>query len=198
MYSWLQSASENRLQQRTYLEIQKIENSIDVGFEKHWFGRSYSCITTLSDRLLEPVEMYLETQQKELELAPDSMSAVVGAMVKIQQSINKHLANAIEVFRAWLFRLQTFLFGVVSVSPLLIVGLVDGLVRREIRRWSGGRESAWLFVFASKSLLPSIALLLGIYLLWPCSFTFTWINSLMGCCWACMLSLSIAKFKKYL
>ena len=82
------------------------------------------------------------------------MSAVVGVMVKVQHSLNKHLAVAIEVLRAWLFRLQTFLFGVVSVLPLLMVGLVDGLVRREIRRWSGGRESAWLFVFASKSLLP--------------------------------------------
>ena len=198
MHSWWTSSSESRLQQRTQIEIQKIENSIDVGFERHWFRRSYECISKLSDRLLQPVEVYLETQQKELEAAPDSMSAVVGAMMKIQQSINKHLAVAIKVFQAWLFRLLTFMFGIVSVIPLLLVGLVDGLVRREVRRWSGGRESAWLFVFASKSLLPLIALFLGIYVLWPWSRSFVWINGLMGVCWGGALSLALAKFKKYL
>ena len=198
MHSWWQNASDSRLQQRTHLEIQTIESSIDVGFERQWFRRSYRYVSELSDRLLEPVEIYLETQQRELELAPNSTSAVVGAFVIVQQSINEHIAVAIEVFRAWLFRLQTFLLGVVSALPLLMVGLVDGLVRREIRRWSGGRESSWLFVFASKSLLPSIALFLGIYLLWPWSFSFAWINGLMGVCWGGALSLALAKFKKYL
>ena len=198
MHSWWKNASETRLYERTQLEIQRIESSVNTSFDRHWFRRATSYSSALSDRLLVPFEQYLEAQQQNLVETPQSMSAVVKATAQIRQSINRHLMVAIEVYRAWSFRLLTFMFGILSISPLLIVGLIDGLVRREIRRWGGGRESAWLFVFASKSLFPVLVLFLGIYVLWPWSFSFAWINILMGVCWGLALSLAIAKFKKYL
>jgi len=197
-HSWWKNASETRLYERTQLEIQRIESSVSTSFDRHWFRGATSYCSALSDRLLVPIEQCLEAQQQQLVETPQSMSAVVQATAQIRQSINRHLMVAIEVYRAWSFRLLTFMFGVVSISPLLIVGLIDGLVRREIRRWGGGHESAWLFTFASKSLFPTFILFLGIYALWPWSISFVWINSLMGVCWGLALFLAIAKFKKYL
>lgn len=198
MHSWWQNESENRLSDRTQLEIQQIESSVGVGFNRHWFRNTHEYVSKPFDRLLLPLEKYLEAQQREFEDTATSVSAVVDAVVQVQQHIHRHLTVATEVFRAWLFRLLTFIFGIVSVSPLLLVGLIDGLVRREIRRWSGGRESAWLFIFASKSLYPSIAVFLGIYVLWPWSLSFAWTNCAMGICTGCALSLALATFKKYL
>ncbi len=197
-HSWWKNASETRLYERTQLEIQRIESSVSTSFDRHWFRRATSYCSALTDRLLAPIEQYFEAQRQKLEKTPQSMSAVVNATAQIRQSSIRHLLVAIEVFRAWSFRMLAFLFGIVSISPLLLVGLIDGLVRREVRRWGGGRESAWLFTFASKSLFPTFILFLGIYALWPWSISFVWINGLMGVCWGVALFLAIATFKKYL
>ena len=198
MHSWWKNESETRLSERTQLEVQRIESSVGTSFDTHWFHGATSYFSTLRDRFLVPIEQSLEAQRQKLEETPQSMSAVVNATSQVRHSINQHLMVAIEVFRAWSFRMLAFMFGIVSISPLLLVGLIDGLVRREVRRWGGGRESAWLFTFASKSLFPTFILFLGIYALWPWSISFVWINGLMGVCWGVAIFLAIAKFKKYL
>lgn len=198
MHSWWQSVYDSRLSERTLREMQQIETSVGVAFDQHWFRNTRSYTLSISDRLVLPIERYLEAQRREFDTLPTSMSAVTRAVVRVQQSLNSHLTVAVEVFQACIFRLTTFLFGIVSVSPLLLVGLTHGLVNREIRRWRGGRESAWLYVFASKSLFPTITLFIGIYVLWPWTFTFAWINSAMGIVLSCALSLALATFKKYL
>ena len=198
MHSWWQSERDSRLHDRIQIEIQAIENIFGRGVKTHGLFRTYRYASLISERLLVSVEKYLEAQRKELEQAPTTVSAVVGAVTQIQKSINEHLFVAIDVFRAWLFRLVVFLFGVVSILPLLIIGLIDGLVRREIRRWSGGRESSWFFAFASNSLVPSITAFLALYVLWPWTLPFVWINVSMGAVWGCTMSLALAKFKKYL
>lgn len=198
MHSWWQTVSDDRLDDRTRFEMQEINNFFGKGDKIHGILRTYQYVSLLSERFLVPVEKYLVAQRKELEQAPATVSAIVGAVTQIQKSINEHLFIAIDVFRAWFFRLVVFLFGVVSVFPLLIIGLIDGLVRREIRRWSGGRESAWIFVFASKSLAPSIAISLAIYVVWPWTLPFVWINTCMGMYLGFALSVTLAAFKKYL
>lgn len=198
MHSWWQTVGDDRLDDRTRLEMQEINNLFGKGDKIHGLPQTYQCVLLLSERFLVPVEKYLVAQRKELEQAPATVSAIVDAVTQIQKSINEHLLTAIDVFRAWLFRLVVFLFGVVSVFPLLIIGLIDGLVRREIRRWSGGRESAWIYVFASKSLAPSIAISLAIYVIWPWTLPFIWINTCMGMYLGFALSVTLAAFKKYL
>ena len=198
MHSWWQTAYESRLNERTLGEIQQIESSMGVAFDQHWFRTTYSYIFTISNRLIRPIERYLEVQRREFDTLPESMTAVTSAAVRIQQAINRHLSVAIAVFHACIFRLTTFLFGIVSVLPLLLIGLTHGLVSREIRRWCGGRESAWFHMFASKSLFPTITLFLGVYVIWPWTFSFTWINCTMGLILGCALFFTIATFKKYL
>ena len=35
-----------------------------------------------------------------------------------------------------------------------LVALVDGLVRRDLRRWGGGRESSFVYHYAKKAAIP--------------------------------------------
>lgn len=198
MHSWWQSTSESRLNERMLREIQQIESSVGVAFHQHWFQNTQSYMSTTSKRLVLPIARYLEAQRRELENSPPSMSAVTSTVVRVQLSMIRHLTVALEVFHACIFRLTTFLFGIVSVAPMLLVGLTHGLVSREIRRWRGGRESAWVYIFASKALFPTFTLFLGVYVLWPWSLSFAWINSAMGVILGCVFSVALAKFKKYL
>ena len=107
MNSCWQNATEDRLCQRTQYELQEIESTVGASFDRHWFRLVYSYVLTLSDRVIVPVKQYLDVQQRELEHSPQSMSTVVGAVGQIRQSINRHFSVALEVSRAWSFRLLT-------------------------------------------------------------------------------------------
>jgi hypothetical protein len=39
-----------------------------------------------------------------------------------------------------------------------LVALVDGLVRLDLRRWGGGRESSFVYHYAKQPVLPLVAL----------------------------------------
>jgi integrating conjugative element membrane protein (TIGR03747 family) len=79
-----------------------------------------------------------------------------------------------------------------------LVGLVDGLVRRDLRRFSAGRESGFLYHRARATLMPLTVLPWVVYLALPVSVSPLWIL-LPG---AGLLSLAVnitaGSFKKYL
>ena len=49
------------------------------------------------------------------------------------------------------------------------VALVDGLVRRDLRRWGGGRESSFVYHYAKKATLPLVVIGWVLYLALPFS-----------------------------
>jgi len=50
-----------------------------------------------------------------------------------------------------------------------VVGAVDGLVERDLRRWGGGRESSNVFNLAKKSITPAFVLACVVYISLPYS-----------------------------
>ena len=45
-----------------------------------------------------------------------------------------------------------------------LMALVDGLVRRDLRRWGGGRESSFVYHYAKKAAIPLVVLTWVVYL----------------------------------
>ncbi|TWR13338.1 TIGR03747 family integrating conjugative element membrane protein, partial [Xanthomonas vasicola] len=78
------------------------------------------------------------------------------------------------------------------------VGLIDGLVRRDVRRFGAGRESGFIYHRAKASLMPLVVLPWVTYLALPISVHPLLIllpsAALLG--WA--VSLTAGSFKKYL
>jgi integrating conjugative element membrane protein (TIGR03747 family) len=79
-----------------------------------------------------------------------------------------------------------------------LVALVDGLVMRDLRRWGGGRESAYLYHHAKHFLIPSLGLTWVLYLGLPFSLHPSLIILPCAGLFAAALAVTASTFKKYL
>jgi len=79
-----------------------------------------------------------------------------------------------------------------------LVALVDGLVRRDLRRWGGGRESSFVYHYAKQSVLPLVALAWVVYLSLPFSVHPSLVVLPFAALFAVSVSIMAGTFKKYL
>ena len=80
-----------------------------------------------------------------------------------------------------------------------LLGAVDGLVRRDLRRWGGGRESSLVYHRAKRFALWSLTGGFGLYLSWPFGgFNPAYMVLIFTALVAISLSTTLATFKKYL
>lgn len=77
-------------------------------------------------------------------------------------------------------------------------GFVDGLVRRDLRRFGAGRESGFIYHRAKMLILPLLALPWIIYPALPTTVNPTLVLLLSAITLAIAISISAASFKKYL
>lgn len=101
----------------------------------------------------------------------------------------------------------TLTFGVrllilVLTLPLFVlaafVGFVDGLVRRDVRRFGAGRESGFLYHRAKAALFPLAVAPWVVYLAVPWSVHPTLVLFPGAVLLGFVLSLTVSSFKKYL
>ena len=78
------------------------------------------------------------------------------------------------------------------------VGLVDGLVRRDIRRMGAGRESGFIYHRAKASLMPLAVLPWIVYLAMPFSASPLWILLPSAVLLGFAVNIAAGSFKKYL
>lgn len=78
------------------------------------------------------------------------------------------------------------------------VGLVDGLVRRDIRRFGAGRESGFVYHRAKASLMPLAVLPWVVYLALPVSISPLWILLPGAVLLGVAVDIAAASFKKHL
>lgn len=103
------------------------------------------------------------------------------------------------------FTLLTFLVRIMVLCltlPLFIlatlVGLVDGLVRRDVRRFGSGRESGFVFHRAKACITPLAVLPWVVYLALPVSVHPLWILLPGAILLSIAVNITAASFKKYL
>ncbi|MDR0717908.1 MAG: TIGR03747 family integrating conjugative element membrane protein, partial [Azoarcus sp.] len=80
----------------------------------------------------------------------------------------------------------------------VLIGLVDGLARRDIRKMSAGRESGYLYHRAKASLFPLLTLPWTLYLALPVSLHPLWILLPAAVLLCLAVDLMAGSFKKYL
>ncbi|WP_299772435.1 TIGR03747 family integrating conjugative element membrane protein [uncultured Pseudoteredinibacter sp.] len=71
------------------------------------------------------------------------------------------------VSQSFLIRLVVLVFSLPPFLVLSFVGLIDGLVERNLRRWGGGRESSNVFNLARRSIGPAFTMACVIYISCP-------------------------------
>lgn len=123
--------------------------------------------------------------------------------------LQAHLADGLS-------RLPLLLYTLVSTSQVFVVrlailvlslpvfmlaglvGAIEGLSRRDLRRWGGGRESSFLHRHALAFVFPSVAGAWLVYLAGPWSIPPAFVVLPFAVSFAVALAVSIGSFKKYL
>lgn len=78
------------------------------------------------------------------------------------------------------------------------VALVDGLVRRDLRRWGGGRESSFVYHYAKKAAFPLVVIAWVLYLALPFSLHPSWVILPFAIGFGLAVTVTASTFKKYL
>jgi integrating conjugative element membrane protein (TIGR03747 family) len=124
-------------------------------------------------------------------------------------SFRDHLRRAAGVARTYLiaaaYTVLVFLVRLLVLTlslPLFLtavfVGLTDGLVRRDVRRFGAGRESGFVYHRARAALMPLATLPWVIYLALPVSVHPLWILLPSAAAPGAATCIAAATFKKYL
>lgn len=105
---------------------------------------------------------------------------------------------ALYTFLVFCVRLVILTLAIPLFVMTAFVGFVDGLVRRDLRRFGAGRESSYLYHKARSTMLPLVIVPWTLYLALP--FSVSPLLVLLPCAALLGLSVSItaSSFKKYL
>jgi integrating conjugative element membrane protein (TIGR03747 family) len=96
-------------------------------------------------------------------------------------------------------RLSVALFASPAFFLAIMVGLVDGLVKRDLRKWCGGRESSFVYHHSKHYTGWFLTGGFALYLAWPFrGFNPADMVLVFTVLVAASLSLTVASFKKYL
>ena len=83
--------------------------------------------------------------------------------------IDPYLIAAGNIVRLYAIRLTVLCLAAPLFAMLVWVGLVDGLVQRDLRRWGGGRESSFVYHYAKRSNTVFVGSAAILYLAMPVS-----------------------------
>lgn len=143
-------------------------------------------------------QSWLETFLNNLPTTQDKrLSSLQGWGYDLYQRFDDFLHASVYVTQTFVIRLALIVFSLPIFAVAALVGAVDGLVERDLRRWGGGRESSNVFNLARKSVVPAFVAACVVYISLPFS-----INPLIVMMpFATLLGLAVrtalARLKKY-
>jgi len=95
-------------------------------------------------------------------------------------------------------RLGVVVLALPAFATLGMMGAVDGLVRRDLRRFGGGQESSFMYHHLKKALRPMVSIPIFLYLISPWSVHPTWLFGPFAVLFGYFTQRTLGRFKKYL
>ncbi len=124
-----------------------------------------------------------------------------GARPRLHQvylPIARFVRAAIQIVQVFSVRLAILCLATPVFLLFSLIGLVDGLVQRDLRRWGGGRESSYLYHYAKNSVWMFMLSAWVSYLALPISLHPVFIILPFAILFAISISVTASTFKKYL
>jgi len=109
-----------------------------------------------------------------------------------------YLISAMFIMTMFFVRLSILILSMPAFLLFGIVGLSDGLMQRDLRRWCGGNESGYIYHWAKRFALPVLVITWIIYLAIPSSIHPNFIITPFAVMFGLVLMVMSSKFKKYL
>lgn len=117
---------------------------------------------------------------------------------KIYRPLAEFVIAAMQVTQVFSVRLAILSLATPVFLLFSLLALVDGLVRRDLRRWGGGRESSFVYHYAKKAVLPLVVITWVTYLALPFSLHPTFVILPFATLFALTVTITASTFKKYL
>ena len=146
---------------------------------------------------------WYERQQAIFQAAQDAPSGdlrhnAARANRSMQILLSRWAVTSMYVLQDVLLRLSVAAFAAPAFILACLVGVVDGLVRRDLRRWGGGRESSFVYHHAKRYTAWALTGGFGLYLAWPFgNFNPSHMVIVFTVLVAFAMSTTVATFKKY-
>ena len=112
--------------------------------------------------------------------------------------VAEYVFAAMQVTQVFSVRLAILALATPVFLLFSAVALVDGLVKRDLRRWGGGRESSFVYHWAKRSALPLLVLTWVVYLALPFSLHPSFVVLPFAGLFALSVAVTASTFKKYL
>lgn len=103
-----------------------------------------------------------------------------------------------QVVQLFMVRLAILILATPAFALFGLVGLIDGLVQRDLRRWGGGRESSYLYHYAKRSVGGFLVAAWVVYLALPMSVNPAFVVIPFATLLAGSIRITASQFKKYL
>ena len=189
----------SRLQNRTAVEHEMLKSQIGHnGLAIQTVDRVHAFYLGFLDRVLGSTRSEWDSGSRRHAESPESMSLPVNVLSGIRGAVARHSLTTSSFLREISFRVAGMTVGWIVMVFFFAVGLIDGLVRREVRRWSGGRESSWVYNTSSRFLGPVSMIYTVVLVAWPWTLNIAWAIAIFASINGPLLSVASARFKKYL
>ncbi|MFJ4387095.1 TIGR03747 family integrating conjugative element membrane protein [Pseudomonas sp. NPDC089408] len=133
----------------------------------------------------------------QLKLLSHEMS-VQGQFAQAYVVMQDYLLAALFTVFTFVVRLAVLTLAMPLFLVAVITGAVDGLMRRDLRKFSADRESSFVYHRARRTLLPLMISPWVIYLSLPWSINPIWVLLPCATLLGCMVGITTTTFKKYL
>lgn len=117
---------------------------------------------------------------------------------RLSAQLENYLIAAVYTVLVFGVRLMVLCLSLPFCLVAVLVGVIDGLVRRDLRRFGAGRESGFIYHRAKACLVPLTALPWVAYLAAPVSISPLLLIIPTTALLAMMASITVANFKKHL
>ncbi len=117
---------------------------------------------------------------------------------RLYQPLAQFILAALQITQVFALRLAILLLATPVFLLFGVTALVDGLVRRDLRRWGGGRESSFVYHWSKRSALPLLVTAWVVYLALPFSLHPSWVILPFATLFAISIAITASAFKKYL
>ena len=124
-------------------------------------------------------------------------SAVADWASGLYSRYDSYILAAGYVSQTFVIRLTLILFSLPVFALTGLVGAIDGLVERDLRRWGGGRESSNVFNLAKRSIMPAFVMACVIYIGLPYSLNPSFIILPFACLYGLAVRVAFERLKKY-
>ncbi|BBP46316.1 integrating conjugative element membrane protein [Thiosulfatimonas sediminis] len=118
--------------------------------------------------------------------------------VGAESPLVQYIAAMLMVIQTGLLRLTVILMSLPALLLFVVYALIDGLGERDVRTWSGGRETSFVYHHAKSYIVPFMLLPVALYLSLPISIHPSLFMILFALPASFTIWVSAKYFKKYL